>query len=371
MIMKTAVFIRTTNIYDDSRATKEIVAVIKAGYFVVVLGWDRNGLAFEKSQKVFEEYSEQISFDFFSCPLPNGIGVKNIDKLFKWSKWIKHQLKALSRIDIIYICNLDSGIGLKAFCKKRNIPYFYDIYDYYIDSHNIPKFLVPLVEYMECDLINNAHTTVICTEERKSQISKAHPQNLIVVHNSPDMQQQIQSSIEYDYVYCGSLCEKRLIKEILNEYHKHSTLKFVFAGNDSYRSFVEEFAKKYNNLDFAGTITYSEVLDIESKALAISAIYEPSIRNHQLCAPNKFYEALALAKPVIVCKGTGIDNIVRKNKIGIVIGYNAEEFYDAVIWLKNNPNEARTMGEKARLLYEEKYRWSLMEAKIINSLQIV
>ena len=94
-------------------------------------------------------------------------------------------------------------------------------------------------------------------------------------------------------------------------------------------------------------------------------------RNHQLCAPNKFYEALALSKPIIVCKGTGIDNIVQENKIGIVINYSASEFYDAVIWFKNNLEEAIAMGNRGRLLYEENYRWSIMEQKLIDSLRAI
>ena len=51
--MNTVAFIRTTNIYDDSRATKEITALSDAGYRVVVLGWDRNGEAEEKTMHLF------------------------------------------------------------------------------------------------------------------------------------------------------------------------------------------------------------------------------------------------------------------------------------------------------------------------------
>lgn len=369
--MKKAVFIRTTNIYDDSRATKEIIAITKAGFKVVVLGWDRNGLAQAKCRETFKNYSEQVEFVFYSCLLPNGIGIKNIDKLFNWSKWVKSQLDRIGKIDVVYICNLDAGLGLKNYCLRKNIPFFYDVYDYYIDSHNIPKILSPIVERMECQLINYAHTTVICTEERKEQIKKANPKNLIVIHNSPDIPFSKRQEMEYDYAYCGSLCDRRLIKEILAEYESHESLHFVFAGNDSYRDYVEELATKYEKLDFLGTVPYSKVLEIESRALVISAIYEPSIRNHQLCAPNKFYEALALSKPIIVCKGTGIDNIVQENKIGIVINYSASEFYDAVIWFKNNLEEAIAMGNRGRLLYEENYRWSIMEQKLIDSLRAI
>lgn len=98
----------------------------------------------------------------------------------------------------------------------------------------------------------------------------------------------------------------------------------------------------------------------------ISAIYDPSIRNHRLCAPNKFYEALALAKPVIVCKGTGIDEIVEKNKIGIVIDYDESDFYAAVRRLIGNNTLRKEMGSRARQLYDSEYRWDIMRKKLID-----
>lgn len=109
------------------------------------------------------------------------------------------------------------------------------------------------------------------------------------------------------------------------------------------------------------------MLQLQASSLCISAIYEPSIRNHQLCAPNKFYEALALRKPIIVCRGTGIDSIVEKNNIGIVIDYSAEEFYKAVRFLKANPCIVQQQGLNARKLYEEEYSWSLMKKRLIDA----
>jgi glycosyltransferase involved in cell wall biosynthesis len=113
-------------------------------------------------------------------------------------------------------------------------------------------------------------------------------------------------------------------------------------------------------------VPYAEVLKVEQQSRVLSAIYEPITRNHRLCAPNKFYEALALGKPLIVCKGTGIDKIVEENNIGCVIEYNVQEFYRVLRELKGNPSLCKGMGERARKLYEEKYKWSIMQEKLLN-----
>ncbi len=51
--MNTIIFIRATNIYDDSRATKEIVSLSQNGYNVIVLGWNRDGNAVERTKGSF------------------------------------------------------------------------------------------------------------------------------------------------------------------------------------------------------------------------------------------------------------------------------------------------------------------------------
>ena len=85
-----------------------------------------------------------------------------------------------------------------------------------------------------------------------------------------------------------------------------------------------------------------------------------------MCAPNKFYEALALAKPVIVCRGTGIDKVVEENTVGIVIDYDSEQFFKAVDYLINNQDICEEMGTNARQLYEKKYKWEIMKERLLE-----
>lgn len=362
---KTIAYIRTTNIYDDSRATKEITTLADNGYDVVVLGWNRNGKALEKCRAIFT--SGSISFRFFNVLLPQGIGLKNLDKLVSWNKWISNELKSISQLSAVHACNLDGAYAAYRFCLKKNVPLVYDIYDYYIDSHHIPNMLCSFVERLEIQIINFAACTIICTEERREQIQKSHPNKVVVIHNSPDVNFEESDKAEYDYVYCGSLCDRRLIKEILSEYAVNSDLRIAFAGNDIYQENANNVSQQYSNFEYYGTIPYTEVIELEKKSKVLSAIYEPTIRNHRLCAPNKFYEALALGKPLIVCEGTGIDKVVKDNCLGMVISYDAKDFYSALRRLINNPDEMREMGNRGRKLYKEKYSWSIMKERLISA----
>lgn len=360
------VYIRAASIYDDSRATKEISSLLKLNKPILVIGWDKDGKAREKCNIVFGQ--DNITFSFYPKRVDGGLGIKGLGKLLGFIKYVYKTLEHHQNdVEVVHACDLDGGLGAYRFCKKYQIRMVYDIYDYYVDTHYVPKLLNKVVEDYEIRIINYANVTIICTEERIEQIKKASPKKLIVIHNSPNVKDEMKNSLEgkYDYAYCGTLSEMRLLEEIFDNYGSHSSMSFAVAGSGRLENKVKVLSQKYNNFEYFGAIPYQEVLNIENKARVLSAIYEPSIRNHRLCAPNKFYEALALAKPIIVCEGTGIDRIVKDNDIGCVIKYGADSFYNALQYLINHPEEALEMGKRARSLYDDRYSWDIMESRLL------
>ena len=368
--MKTVAFIRSTSIFHDSRSQKEIKTLVEAGYHVEILGWDRGGNALEQCKATFADVLDHVNFSFFGVRAENGIGAKNIHKLIGWIKWIEKTLKKLKKkigIFAVHACDLDTGIAARKFCKKNKVKLVYDIFDYYVDSHFIPSILKNFVEKMEIKTINYADVTIICTSERKEQIEKATPKKLIVIHNSPELDEVPRTEEDIDYCYCGTMSNMRLVSETLEEYRNNDDLKIVFAGYGPHSVKATSLAQKYEKFYFEGTVAYSTVLSLESRARVLSAIYEPTKRNHRLCAPNKFYEALALGKPIIVCKGTGIDNIVLKHNIGRVIDYDAKEFYKALRELILDKELRREMGIRARKLYDENYHWRIMKEILLDA----
>ena len=69
---------------------------------------------------------------------------------------------------------------------------------------------------------------------------------------------------------------------------------------------------------------------------------------------------------MIVCEGTGIDQVVKNEKIGTVIPYNANEFYKAVRYYKQHRDETVRISLSARKLYEKEFSWSIMEQRLAN-----
>lgn len=365
--MKTILYVRADGIYYDSRATKEIISLIKKGFKVVVLGWDRKGDAQEKCDVVFNEYKSKLSFCFYERAIGEVSGIKNIINVISWLLYVKKYIKAnLEEFDYVHACDLDSILLSYNILVKNKKKIVYDIYDYYIDSHYyFPSLMRSFLEWCEIKIINKSDAVIICTEQRRAQIAKSRPRRIVVIHNTPEVE-MLSEEIMYDYYYCGTLSDHRLLKEILDLYKENTDLKFCIAGRGALEKQAQELSAKFENFTFLGSIYYKDCLNGEAKSACLSAIYEPTIRNHKLCAPNKFYESLALGKPVIVCEGTGIDQVVKNEKIGAVIPYNANEFYKAVRYYKQHRDETVRISLSARKLYEKEFSWSIMEQRLAN-----
>lgn len=366
---KKVVFLRSTSIINDSRATKEINTLIKNGYDVLVLGWDRDGFA-----KKNENEDKGYKIDLFTKKAEYGAGIKNLISLFLFQIWLFIKLLVnSSKYSIIHSCDFDTAIPAKCIAKIKNKKLVYDIFDYYTHSHKVPKKLEKKIEKSEIKVINKADFTIICNEGRYKQIEKAKPKKVIVIHNTPSIPENFkelpsvikQHNNKIKIVYVGILQGDRLLEEIASKIKEHPDIELHIGGFGRFSELFEELSKQCNNVFYYGKMKYADVLKLESECDILFATYNPEIRNHKFSAPNKIYEAMALKKPIIVCKNTGIDKIIDDKKLGISIEYSADDFIRAVKTLESTEEERNKIGQNGRKEYETNYSWEIMEERLL------
>lgn len=100
----------------------------------------------------------------------------------------------------------------------------------------------------------------------------------------------------------------------------------------------------------------------------IPALYDPAIPNHRYASPSKVFEAMALGKPVIVARGTGIDRRVRRHRLGWVVPYGNVEALEAALtevagW---TPARRRAFTRRAPRLYRRRWGWPRMERRLLR-----
>ena len=283
-----------------------------------------------------------------------------------------------SKYDAVHVVNFDTARpAFKAAGRfgKRTV---YDIFDYYSDSYNAPGLVKSIIRKMENDYISRADMTIICSDERKAQISGSHPKKLIIVENSPE-----DKEVRDDFrlaegsdmtrpkaVYAGMLVFDRFLKETCEVMMERNDIEWHVAGYGVLRPYIEECAATHDNIFYYGPLPYDDILALEKRCDIMTALQNPSVANNRYSAPNKFYEAMMLGKPLIMVRNGSIYREIEDNGTGEVInasdGHVKEEIAEAFDRLLARREEWGGMGAAARKLYEDKYPWSRSAANLLE-----
>lgn len=368
MADKTIVFIRSNPVNPDSRVEKEVVSLHENNFAIIILAWDRDN----NYREVMEEFYVNKEIRIFKIGLKAtfGEGMKNIVPFLKFQVFIlKWLIINKNKYSYIHACDFDTGFTAMVstiFTKRKLV---FDIFDYL--STNPIGIFKRLLRRMENSIINNADAVIICNDERKQQIKKTNPKKLYVIHNTPPLYKALntETNVMNDVakiVYVGILQDYRLIKEMVDVIAKKKDCELHIAGFGKYHEYLKQQAAVHKNIIYYGKITYQETLKLENKSDLMTAIYDPSIGNHKYAAPNKFYEALMLGKPLIMVKNTGMSKIVEDNKLGVCIDFSKEGFEKGLEELMKMKSEWEEIGLKEKKLYEKMYSWDIMEKRLID-----
>lgn len=365
------IYLRSTSIVNDSRASKEITTLLKNNLNVHVLGWDRERII--KDYKNVKVNEEKIKTNFFKFKTAYGGTKKTVLGIILFQIWLFIKLiKNHNKYEYIHACDFDTGYTALLISKIYNKKLVYDMYDYYSESRQFSHRIEKIIKREENRIVNNSYTSIICAEWRKSQIKDTKPKHLVVIHNTPDLSNISHKKIiksknnKIKIAYVGILQNHRLILEIANIIKEKKNYEFHVGGFGEYENDIKTLALKYDNIYYYGSLKYSDVLALEKDTDVLFATYDPNIKNHKYSAPNKVYEAMALEKPLIVCKNTGIDKMVSQEGIGRTIEYDANDFINKLDNLFKNKKELKSIKEKEKQLYKEKYNWSIMQKRLIE-----
>lgn len=367
--MKRIVIVRSNNVDPDSRVEKEANSLVMAGYDVTILTWNRssNYKIKEDKKRLQDTTVTRVSF---GAKATFGDGVKNLIPYLKFQSGLFNWLiKNRKHYDICHLCDFDTANVGSIACRLVRKKYIFDIFDYLsTDAHSL---LQNLIKKREDYVINHADATIICTEQRKEQIAGCEPNNLTVIHNTPAYIPPTKNIAKRRYekiriAYVGILMEGRLLKEMVHEISKMPNVELHIGGFGKYETFMEDQAAKYNNIFYYGKLSYDKTLALENECDLMTAIYDPQIGNHRFAAPNKFYEALFLGKPLIMVEGTGMSNVVVQEDIGTLIDYSSEGFQSGVKRLIDRKSEWEWMSHRMKQLYKNKYSWAEMERRLIQ-----
>lgn len=367
------IFIRSNPVDPDSRVEKEINSLLKQNHLIKILAWDRSEDYKVKKNVLFLE-NGNVDIFRFGIPATFGGGMKkNLLPLLKFQlnvfQWLNNNKDSF---DAIHACDFDTAFISSKIAFKYEKKFVYDIFDYYVDAFNVPKKIKKMIEKKDKEIINNSDAVIICTEKRKEQIGDVNQKNIHVIHNSPPM--YINDKVgrfnlnkeKIKIVYVGILDDGRLIKETAEIVKNNIDYEYHVAGFGRLAPLLEEMSQKYKNIFFYGKIPYIQTLELEKNCDIMTALYDPAVPNHNYAAPNKFYEALMLGKPLIMAKNTGMNEVIEKYKIGVVIEYGEKSLEEGINRLVELKDEWPKISCNMKNIYRDNYSWNEMENRLLK-----
>jgi len=369
--MKSVVIVRSNPVSPDPRVEKEADCLNEAGYDVKILAWDRAN-SYKVKYDICDLPSGKVKIFRFGIPASYGAGMKNLFPFIMFQvrlfAWLCSNRK---EYEIIHACDFDTAFTSRICAKLLSKKLVFDIFDYL--STNPTNIFEKLIRRLENNIINKADGVIICTEHRKEQIRGTNPKRLAIIHNSPEKlagdsnienEKTLDEQNVYKVTYVGILQDYRLLIEMGEVIANMKNVELHIGGFGKYENHFEQLTKKHKNIKYYGKLSYEETIELAKNSDIITAIYDPTIGNHYYAAPNKFYEALMLGKPLIMARNTGMSDLVEKNDIGVLIDYTKESFEKSLKELINRENEWMNMGVKMKEIYKEQFSWEEMKKRL-------
>lgn len=354
--MKIILF-RSNNIF-DSRVNKYHNYYERAGIDYTIVGWDRKGEGWKKDK-----------YDFFQYRAGEAVGgMTAIKNHFKWMRFVYRYLKQHKGVTTIHACDLNSAFpaALYKALHRRDVTLIFDACDWFSANFASNKLLNIIFGRMEKFSCKWADELIICEPERKEQIQFKLRKEPIVLRNIPEISPTAFTGIQDKYkfpnknptiAYMGGLVEARFLMELLSLSETEGfNLLIAGYGDKKIVNKCEELNGR-ENVRYFGRVQMEEGLNMENSADIIYAMYCKVNPNHIFAAPNKYYEALLLGKPLITTKGTIVGDKVEKYNTGWVVEEDINEMRALIRNL--NQHEIETKGSKSKELWSNNYQYHI------------
>jgi glycosyltransferase involved in cell wall biosynthesis len=161
----------------------------------------------------------------------------------------------------------------------------------------------------------------------------------------------------YEIVFVGSF-HPSMGTDVIVEAARQTTdlpCRWVFVGDGDLRRQTEESAKGIQNVVFEGWLDYQELPSRLSKAHILLGIFGTTFKT-DFVIPNKVFESMAVAKPLITQWANSYrENVGRSDVIGWVPRGNAQALAETVRNWLSKPEDLPRRGKATRALFDEHF----------------
>jgi len=275
---------------------------------------------------------------------------------------------------------IPAGIVLRLLGRKviydihENLPETLSYKPYLPSSLRRPGFvrMVAMLEQMASRFFSGLITTTSFLSERFAPWSR----KIALVRNYPLLDEfTFAASLETrntSFIYVGSrLTEGRgmlQLVEAIGLVPATASARLQLAGTFDPPELQQRLQAMpgWQCTEVLGYLGRSQVAEVLSHALAGLALLQPEPNNVQGLS-TKLYEYMASGLPVIASDFPSFRAVVEEARCGLVVDpLNVQAIADAMMYLLENPAEARAMGERGRSAVLHKFNWTAEQRNLLD-----
>jgi glycosyltransferase involved in cell wall biosynthesis len=298
------------------------------------------------------------------------------------------------KINLLLVRDLPLALTATNIGRKYNIPVIFDMAENFpaaLQAYKNPIYgpillcnawLPRKIERLSVEMAN--HILVVTEEQVARLMSLGVPrEKMTIVRNTPDLSflnlveksgSDLRENGSLTLLYIGKIDPHRgvgtAIKALSEVIKKLPQTKLILVGEGKSRAKLVTMAKTLgleNNVRFTGwlnlktALSYIKISDICLIPHLVSAHTDTTL-------PNKIFDYMALAKPVIVSNARPLERIVKEEQCGLVFrSQDAPDLAEKILQLQERGLRDK-FGSRGKESVMRKYNWNNDAKSLLNSI---
>ncbi|MCE7055900.1 glycosyltransferase family 4 protein [Algoriphagus sp. AGSA1] len=309
-------------------------------------------------------------------------------------KQAKKLIRKLPRPNLLYITSTPLTTGLLGLWAKERlaIPYIFEVRDLWpqapievgvIKNPLLKRLLISLEKKIYQQALKLValspgiaeHLRSVCPERQIALIPNfSDLERFFPMEKSPDLLLKYGLRNSLTIAYTGALGKVNAVEELLEiaeiAQKRAKNWQFLIMGEGSHKVLLQRISsqKSLSNVHFVPFGSKEKVNEVLSLAdfAWISFAHLPVLKTN---SPNKFFDALAAGKAILVNHKGWVYDLVKNHQLGFTcLPSTLKVCIDNLEKIENNPEKLLMMGKNSRRLAEQYFNKELAVARLINLL---
>lgn len=306
---RTVVFI--ASLLSQPRCIKRVTSFLNAGYRCIVYGYDRG---------VYDVncYPEGVEI--------HKLGTLDNGEYLNKFKTVNNDVSFIVGRHKSHVLYYSFGFAPALMLSFKKVKFVYELSDvwYAYPRFNKIRFLLKFVDKR---IISKSALTLM-TSGGFCNFFKETGQKILLQPNriSPYFLNKNRTIKEINYNlsfgFVGSIRYKNIFRfaEVIGKHYPNYSFNFYGGGDKDTLNKIQDLISSYTNVRYWGKFKSPEDLEqIYSNLDIVVACYDNNSINERIAEPNKLYEALFFAKPIIVSQGIYLSERVKELACGYTL----------------------------------------------------